>query len=230
VPSADPAKKAAAHVFVADLAAPHLNAEDAHHLERVLRLRPGERVTASDGVGGVVACRFVAGDELELDGVASHEARPEPLITIAFAVVKGDRPEWTVQKLTEVGADRIVPLLTARSVVRWDGDRADKNVERLNRVAQEAAMQSRRSWLPVVERLQSIDELDDGVALAQPGGDPPTLDRPLVAIGPEGGWAEREMSDRPTVGLGPTVLRAETAAIAAAVLLAGLRDRIVGNA
>jgi 16S rRNA (uracil1498-N3)-methyltransferase len=229
VPSADAGERAAAHVFVADMAAPQLNSEDAHHLQRVLRLRPGERVTASDGAGGVVACRFVAGGELELDGVASCEARPEPLITIAFAVVKGDRPEWTVQKLTEVGVDRIVPLSTARSVVRWDGARADKNVERLNRVAREAAMQSRRTWLPVVERLQSIDDWDGALALAQPGGEPPSLDRPSLAIGPEGGWAESELSDRPTVGLGVNVLRAETAAVAAAVLLIGLRQRIVGK-
>jgi 16S rRNA (uracil1498-N3)-methyltransferase len=228
VPSAE---RAAAHAFVADLAVPELNGDDLHHLERVLRLRPGERVTVSDGQGGLLACRFRAGATLEVDGDAVFEERPQPAITVGFAVVKGERPEWTVQKLTEVGVDRIVPLSTARSVVRWDGDRADRNVRRLNRAVREAAMQSRRRWLPVVEPLRPVDalvaELGDSVAFAHPGGSRPTLTRPSVVIGPEGGWTDEELAGRPTLGLGSTILRAETAAIAAAVLLGGLRQNLV---
>ncbi len=76
--------------------------------------------------------------------------RRRAALTVGFALVKGERPELIVQKLTELGIDRIVPFVAERSVVRWDGDRAAGHVERLRRVAREAAMQSRRCWLPEV--------------------------------------------------------------------------------
>ena len=224
---------AVAHVFVAelgDLGGIDLTDDDRHHLERVLRLRVGELVTASDGAGAWRQCRW-AGAGLEPDGEVEHEARADPAITVAFAVPKGDRPEWIVQKLTEVGVNHIQPLMTARSVVRWDGDRATKQVARLRRVAREAAMQSRQVWLPVVEAVAplpvALAAMGDLAALAHPGGDPPSLDRPTVMIGPEGGWTAGELDGRPLVGLGPTVLRAETAAVSVGILLAGLRAGIV---
>ena len=80
---------------------------------------------------------------------------------MAFAPVKGERPEWVVQKLTELGIDRIVPLRTERSVVRWTGERGQATVERLRRVAREAAAQCRRVWLP---------EVGDTAALRRAGG------------------------------------------------------------
>ena len=151
---------------------------------------------------------------------------------MAFAPTKGDRPEWVVQKLTELGVDRIVPLRTARSVVRWEGDRALRQVERLRRIAREASAQSRRVWLPEVTGVCVLGAVAEvaGAApvLADPGGGPPGLDRPVVAVGPEGGWDDDERSAATaTVGLGPTVLRAETAAVAAATLLCSLRCRVV---
>ena len=79
------------------------------------------------------------------------EEASEPGLTVAFAPTKGERPEWVVQKLTELGVDRIVPLISERSVVRWAGERGAGAVERLRRVAREAAAQSRRVWLPDVE-------------------------------------------------------------------------------
>ena len=156
-----------------------------------------------------------------------REERPAPEVTVAFAPVKGDRPEWVVQKLTELGVDRIVPLGTARGVVRWDGERAERSLERLRRVARAAAMQSRRTWLPEVTGLVPFADAVawEGAALAEPGGDPPTLASPVVLVGPEGGWAQDELAaEVPRVGLGPTILRAETAALAAGVLLCALRS------
>lgn len=159
-------------------------------------------------------------------------ARPAPAVTVAFAPTKGERPEWVVQKLTEVGVDRIVPLVTARSIVRWEGERAARSVARLRRVAREAAAQSRRLWLPEVGDVCRLGDLAVSVgapvSLAEPGGGAPSLARPAVAVGPEGGWeeAERRTFDRP-VGLGPTVLRAETAALVAGAALCGLRARMV---
>ncbi|MEY2420838.1 MAG: rRNA (uracil1498-N3)-methyltransferase [Acidimicrobiaceae bacterium] len=212
-------------MFVTDLDALELSEGDHHHLARVLRLRPGDELTASDGVGRWRRCRF--GTPLEPIGNIERDTVPTPEITVAFALVKGERPEWVVQKLTEVGVDRIVPFIAERSVVLWEGDKAVRNHTRLVTVAREAAMQSRRSWLPEVEPIAAFTDLASraGAALADRGGDAPTLRHPVVLIGPEGGWSDRERAtDLPTIGLGPTVLRAETAAIVAGSALAGLRS------
>jgi 16S rRNA (uracil1498-N3)-methyltransferase len=221
--SDSPLRSSAAHVIVASLEEPVLGAADAHHLARVLRLRPGEVVTATDGRGAWRVCRWT-GAGLETDGPVTVEAAPEPPLTIGFAPVKGDRPEWTVQKLTELGVDRIVPLRAARSVVRWDGERGAAAVERLRRVAREAAMQSRRCRLPEVTEVLTPADLPDA-ALAEPGGRPPTLARPTVLVGPEGGWTADELAAAAsTVALGDLILRSETAALAAAALLGALRN------
>ena len=218
-------RSSSAHVFVDDLDAPALSAADRHHLARVLRLQPGETVSASDGAGAWRRCEWTADGGLEPVGEVEHMARPQPPITVGVALLKGDRPEWVVQKLTELGVDPIIPLATARTVVRWEGERAARHVERLRRVAREAAMQSRRAWLPEVAEPAAVpDVVGPGVALAEPGGAPPSLERPTVLVGPEGGWDPQELDlGLPTVDLGPTVLRAETAAVAVAAVLAALR-------
>jgi 16S rRNA (uracil1498-N3)-methyltransferase len=224
--------EAKAHVFVASLAdgGLELTSDDHHHLARVLRLRGGEVVTASDGAGSWRPCAWRDGARRGLDptGPTVTEPAPVPPLTVAFAPTKGDRPEWVVQKLTELGVDRIVPLAADRSVVRWDGDRADRQIAKLTKVAREAAMQSRRVWLPSIEPVTTVTALSAGIALAHFDGAPPSLDHPAVAIGPEGGWSDDELAlDVAHVALGPTVLRAETAAVAAGTLLAALRAGLV---
>ena len=170
------------------------------------------------------------------DGSVQTEARTEPLLTVAFAPVKGERPEWVVQKLTELGIDRIVPLRTERSVVRWNGARGRSTVERLRRVARDAAAQSRRVWVPAVEETIDFEALsglgDPGdVVLAQLSGERPTAAHRVVAVGPEGGWSATELAaGLPTVGFGLSVLRAETAAVTAGALLASLRTGTVAQA
>jgi 16S rRNA (uracil1498-N3)-methyltransferase len=134
-------------VFVDDPSHPVLTGDDARHLLDVLRLRPGESVVA--GAGSWVPCRVAgptggrAPGELDAVLVADGElvtATPAvPAVTVAFVPAKGDRPEWVVQKLTELGVDRIVPVTSRRSVVRWDPDRAERAAARLRRVAREAA-------------------------------------------------------------------------------------------
>ena len=234
----DPA--GAAHVFVDDIDVPLLEPGDAHHLGRVLRLRAGERLTASDGRGRWRWCRWphaggtgpggVLIDLDEDDHKVVAEACPSPTLTVAFAPVKGDRSEWVVQKLTELGVDRIIPLITDRSIVRWEGDRADRQRKRLASVARETAMQSRRAWLPEVAMPVTFAAACGfrGACLADPGGGPPDLAHPTVLIGPEGGWspAERACGLR-ALGLGPTILRAETAALSVGVLLAALRSGLL---
>ena len=220
-----------AHVFVDDLETLELTDDDHHHVSRVLRLRPGDALTASDGLGGWRLCSL--GNGLQPAGAIQHDAGPSPEITVAFALVKGERPEWVVQKLTEVGVDRIVPFVAERSVVRWDEDKAARSHTRLLVVAREAGMQSRRTWLPVVEPVATFDGIADrvGAALAERGGRPPTLAHPMILVGPEGGWSDRERAAvAPAIGLGPTVLRAETAAIVAGAALCGLRSALFESA
>ena len=218
-----------AHAFVADVTAPALTSDDAHHLGRVLRLRAGETVSVSDGQGRWRLCDWT-GSALAPVGEVGTAARPEPAITIAFAPVKGDRPEWVVQKLTELGVDRIVPLATARAVVRWDDDKAARQHERLGMVAREAAMQSRQVWLPEIAPVTGFAAALGwaGAALAEPGGSPPGLEHPVVLIGPEGGWSEAERaSGLPSVGLADGILRSETAALTAGVILTALRATLI---
>jgi 16S rRNA (uracil1498-N3)-methyltransferase len=224
---------AAAQVFVADPAHPVLTEGDLHHLAKVLRLRRGEVVVAGDGRGAWCLCRFAgAGADpalaLEPDAEVRREPPEEHPVTVAFAPAKGDRPEWVVQKLTELGVDRLVVLAADRSVVRWEGPRAERSVSRLERVAAEAAAQSRRVFLPEVLGPQTLRQLAAdaaGVALAERGGGPAPPGLSLLAVGPEGGWSDAERAvGLDTVGLGEHVLRAETAAVAAGVVLGAGRS------
>jgi 16S rRNA (uracil1498-N3)-methyltransferase len=219
-----------AHAFVDDPEAPALSDEDRHHLERVLRVRPGEEVTVSDGAGRRRRCRLGAGGALEPVGDVEVVPRPAPAVAVAFALTKGARPELAVQKLTELGVDRIVPFVAERSVARWEGERAVRHVARLRRVAREAGVQARLAHLPSVAELTGFPSVAGlpGAARCDHGGEPPDLRFPTLLVGPEGGWADAEREiPLPTVALGPTILRAETAAIAAGALLTALRAGVV---
>ncbi|MBV9951972.1 MAG: 16S rRNA (uracil(1498)-N(3))-methyltransferase [Acidimicrobiia bacterium] len=222
--SAGPSGREGPHAFVTDLEHPELTTEDEHHLGRVLRLRPGDPLTLSDGRGAWRAARF--GSPPEIDGEVVEVPAPSPPITIAFALVKGERPEWTVQKLTELGVDVIRPFIASRSVVRWTDEKMERSTERWRHIAREASMQSRRCRLPEVHppcTFAAVAALD-GAALAERDGAPLDLAHPVVLVGPEGGWADEERAlSLPEVRLGPQVLRAETAAIAAGALLAAQR-------
>ncbi len=216
-------RRAAAHVVVDDVVAPVLDERSAHHVFGVLRVRDGEVVTVTDGVGGWRACRAVGG-ALEPDAEPARDPRPDPPIELFVAIPKHDRPDWVVQKATELGVDRVVFLHAERSVVRWEGARAHRRLEKLRIVATEAAMQSRRVWIPVVEGPRKAADLltstPGGIAIAEPGGREVTTTDRRLAIGPEGGWSPAELAlaaDR--VDLGPHVLRVETAALAACVRL-----------
>lgn len=217
---------ASAHVFVADLDVPVLDGRDRHHLERVLRLRSGEAITVSDGRGRWRPARF--GPAIEPDGEIVSEPEPEPRLTVGFALVKGERPEWIVQKLTELGVDEIALLAAERCVVHWDDAQWTRHLGRLERIATEAAMQSRRTRLAQV-RHGALEELAarQGVALADPSGGPMSSTTTTVLVGPEGGWTDRERSLGATVRISGQILRTETAAVTAGALLTALRDGFV---
>lgn len=266
-------RRPAAHVLVDDVAAPAVEVGEAdyHHLARVLRLRPGEFVSASDGAGWSRLCVWTGAGRLEAAGDAVFEPKPEPEVTVGFALTKGSHPEWAVQKLTEAGVDRVVLMTSAHCVIRWAPAEVPRRLGRLREVARQAAMQSRRSWLPRVEGLFAFSELVGAgaarelpggtrgggvgpppagagpsrslgsppgcslappatVALAVPKGSPLSLATPTVLVGPEGGWAGEELDAVPIhVALGPHVLRAETAALAAGLLLVALRAHLVAE-
>ncbi len=217
-------RHSAAHVFVDQLDSPALGDDDQHHLGRVLRLRDGESVTASNGRGQWRACEWRDG-ALEVAGEVVVSAAPSVRCAVAFTPVKGDRNEWAVQKLTEIGIDEVIILApTQHSVVRWSD--ADKQLRKLRVVAREAAMQSRRVWLPNIVGLAALHEVcaGDGAAVADPNGVALHAGVSLVVVGPEGGFAEEELpAGVPRVQLGDTILRAETATLVAATLLVARR-------
>ena len=215
-----------AHVFVDNLAVPHLRPDDEHHLVKVLRVRDTDSVSVSDGLGGWLLASLTRSGELVGQTDVVHEPAPTYPIGVAFAPVKGEKPEVIVQKLTELGVDDIVPLTATRyAVVRWDESRADRQHPRLVKVAREAAMQSRRVWLPRVRVGATLEAvIGEGAAFAEPGGQEVTVEQRLIVIGPEGGYAPEELALSPDrVSLGESILRAETAAIVAGTLMAKCR-------
>jgi 16S rRNA (uracil1498-N3)-methyltransferase len=239
-PVAQPARvDATAHVFAERLDDRiTIEGDDGHHLQRARRVRAGETVTVADGHGRWRAYTVVAsaGGEVQLDALTllAHEPPLAPRLTVACSLTKGQKPELAVQKLTELGVDRIMVVEAARSVVHWDDDKVSAAFSRLERVAREAAMQSRRAWIPVVDGPVSPVELAGfpGLVVGAPDGvaadrlPPPPGGEWVVAIGPEGGFDAEELRTfgaAPRLAIGPFVLRAETAAIASAAALAGRR-------
>jgi 16S rRNA (uracil1498-N3)-methyltransferase len=207
---------AAAHIVVDDIDTVAVDEAELHHVFRVLRTRDGELVTVTDGAGRWRQCVARSG-AIVPDGEVVTDLRQSTL-TIACAIPKRDRPEWIVQKLAELGVGRIVVLHTARSVVRWDDGRAGRHLDKLRKVAREALQQSRGVWLPQVDGPLDATEVLPLAVAAEPGGRPIGPDDPVIAIGPEGGWTDDELAlARDRVSLGDTILRVETAALAAAV-------------
>ncbi|MCO5313100.1 MAG: 16S rRNA (uracil(1498)-N(3))-methyltransferase [Microthrixaceae bacterium] len=232
--AASPTHRDGPMLFVESIDHPVCDPDDYHHVSRVLRVPDGSPIVVCDGAGRWRRATF--GPEPTGAGVVYRSPRRSPAIAVAFALIKGDRPELIVQKLTELGVDLILPLDCDHGVVKWKGERAAKQIRRFERIAREAAMQCRRTHLPEIAAVRSFDDLlrdypgtircDSGGVVAsaawqQAAGSTPVV----VAVGPEGGWSERERSLGATVmGLGDHILRAETAAITAGALLAALRS------
>jgi len=215
--------------------------DEHHYLARVRRARPGEPVELVDGAG-----RRAAATILRITGgeTALHAGPPEaiaarpPLVRALVPLIKGDRMDACIEKLVEVGADAIVVWPAARSVARLDDARRDARLAKYRAIAQAAARQSGRAQVPDVA---SADSLAAALA-ALPHGQrlvlDPTSDTPLAAAlatsapsdvtvisGPEGGLAPGELDQLTSftpLGLGPRVLRAETAPMIAVALIRAL--------
>jgi len=205
----------------------------AHHLERVLRAEPGQLYELSDGSSVRLAKIESTGrDRVEFRLLESIPVRVSSLqTTLLLAVVKFDAFEWAIEKATELGVDRIVPVAAARSekgLVAAAGKRA----ERWKKIVFEASQQSRRVALPTIEDLAqpgaAFGRRGTGLGLMlseRPQARPlrrvlqdESRDRVALAIGPEGGWTEEEQAAALTAGfrdasLGSLILRTETAVV-----------------
>ena len=211
-----------------------------HQLRTVLRLERGSVITLLDGSGAAYPTRIESLDAGEATGrvVAKQAVRSEPgvVLTLYQCVLKRERFEWMLQKGTELGVSRFVPVISSRTVVR-PAARLLSKYDRWGAIVREAAEQSRRGRLPTIEGPLLWDEaLEQGAGLRllaweEAGGDSAGL-YPRIAgarevsllVGPEGGISQEEATAAAEQGwlpisLGPRVLRAETAAVAAATIV-----------
>jgi 16S rRNA (uracil1498-N3)-methyltransferase len=228
-----------------DEATATISGAQAEHMARVLRAQPG--MEADVVAGGHVFHAQVAAvspAEVRFNLIAEIQADPALPVTLVLAVYKFDRMEWAIEKATELGVAAIAPII-ARRTEKHLAAAANKRVERWRRIVHEAAQQSRRSDVPLIhepaplaslvraasqstrivlaeqERTTTLRHAIEEAAAATEN-EMPTLE---IAIGPEGGWAPEEealfdANGWRAVSLGPRILRAETAAIAALAVVA----------
>lgn len=210
-----------------------LEGDEARHLARVLRAAVGDEVTVFDGRGGAWTARVarIGRDAVALDVGAALPAAAAPprTLTLAVALPKGDRQKWMVEKLTELGVARLLPLVTVRGVA----EATDAARARLERGVIEACKQCGRDTLMEIGAAVTLDTLAASAPTARrligvPGAAPldagATGADVLAAVGPEGGFTPEEVAAAVRggflpVAVGPHVLRVETAAIAVAAKL-----------
>lgn len=213
-----------------------IGGEDAKHISLSLRAREGEKVTACDGDGTDYDCEIsdITKSEVTLAILESKasETEPDVSVTLYQSLVKSDKFDFIVQKCTELGVSRIVPVVTERCISRPDDASLAKKVSRWNKIAKEAAMQSGRGRIPVVENAVSfekavleIKETDFGFLCYEAQPHEPVnelyakcknVKSAAFLVGPEGGISEKEVESARKAGLyiaslGPRILRAETA-------------------
>jgi 16S rRNA (uracil1498-N3)-methyltransferase len=222
-----------------------LDRELSHRLRHVLRLRRGDHVVLVDGRGGEyeAVLEDVGSSTVRVTVVARREGLPEPQARVVLyqSIIKGDRFDWVLEKGTEIGVAKFVPLVSHRGVVRPRTGRVERR-ERWRRIVTEAAEQCGRSHVPELAPpmlLRAALESSEGLRLLPWEGERQTMLRqalqqavgkgkkaPVISIfvGPEGGFARQEV-DRAvdlgvrTVSLGPRILRSETAGIVAAAAI-----------
>jgi 16S rRNA (uracil1498-N3)-methyltransferase len=233
-----------------DEATATITGAQAEHMARVLRAQPGlEADVVAGGHVFHAEVAAVSSEEIRFNLIAEVQADPALPVTLVVSVYKFDRMEWAIEKATELGVAAIAPVI-ARRTEKHLAQAAEKRAERWRRIAHEAAQQSRRSDVPLIhtpapiaERIRAAsvsprpasayivlaeqertttlrNALDEAIVLAQ--AEMPTLE---IAIGPEGGWAPDEEALFDANGwraasLGPRILRAETAALAALAVIA----------
>lgn len=212
--------------------------EQVHQLKKVLRVRAGEQFEVVDDASQLAIVEVTELDPFEVKVVELLEQKVElPVsVTIAVGLSKGDKLDWIVQKATELGVSEIIPLSLTRNVVKWTGDKADKKIERLQKIAEEASEQSHRLKVPRVTSVMTLKELvnytsdfeqkliayeesakvGESLQLVKSLQSLQENERVIFVFGPEGGIEEQEVALLEESGyipcsLGPRILRAETA-------------------
>lgn len=212
-----------------------LTGEHARHLAQVLRARVGQQFEISTGSEirlGEITSIGPERVEFSLGDIVSQSA--QSIVIVALSIFKFDRMEWAIEKCTELGVARVVPVIAARSESHL-ASAALKRVERWKRIAQAASEQSRRVSTPEISQPIMVKELigsfsDCRIVLSEIENEvmlkdaiPPDTSSLTLAFGPEGGWKQEELDAFFSAGwtaasMGPTILRAETAAIAAVAI------------
>lgn len=221
----------------------HITGDDAHHISRVLRLRKGDPLVVCDGNGTDYSAAIldISPQEIRLaiTGAAPTLSEPGLKVTLYQGMPKGDKMDWIIQKTVELGVSHIVPVITERSIARPDSAKAAKKQERWQKIAAEAAGQSGRGVIPVVEAPVSWKQMCDRVSPEETvvfyeGGGAPLSSlvgrdktELAVIIGPEGGFSAEEITALTEMGvktatLGPRILRCETAPLAALSIIMSL--------
>jgi len=216
-----------------------LGRDEARHLQTVLRVKPGERVTLFDGQGhtrqAVITSAEKRGLSLETEKPPQSHPRPACAVTLFACVSKGKRMDWTVEKAVELGVTRIVPVISDRTIVRLDADDGDAKTDRWLRVAEEAARQCGAAWLPEIAHPVPFKDCLAVVRQTAPvyvAALTPTAEPLRVAlaahpepppqagwfVGPEGDFTSAELdallgAGAVPVSLGQQILRAETACL-----------------
>lgn len=219
-----------------------LDRDTSDHLRRVLRLSDGAALVVSDGHGRLAAAELLGSDAVVRRAPVDVPAE-STTIRVLQAVPKGRRFDEVVRVLTEVGVERVTAVAADRSVTRLEPAKAERALARWRSVARAAAEQSRRPWLPTIEGPIVVDDLVDagdlagvvahvGAAVALTEGLRACTGTELcVAIGPEGGWSDREVAVWRAAGLQPvhlgrTVVRTEHAATVATAVCAAHLGRL----
>jgi 16S rRNA (uracil1498-N3)-methyltransferase len=215
-----------------------LSEEEVHHVQKVLRGRPGVRVEVVDGAGRLFVAELLGGSEATILEERPTTGGDEGEVVLYQAVPKGRHMDLVVEKATELGVSRIVPLCTERSVVRLS--EGDGKARRWRRVAEAAARQSLRLRIPEVSEIVSFSEGahkagETGVLLHNEAELPPLEDvvpGPVVGlfVGPEGGFGDGELAIAREAGLslaslGPYRLRTETAGMVAVARACAVVER-----
>lgn len=218
-----------------------ITGEDAIHITKALRMSVGEVITLCDKQRREHLCRIerISPEGVLVRTVSEQDCQNEPNIevTLFAALTKGDKMETVIQKSVELGVTRIVPTLTERCVSRPDAKAAQKKQQRYQKIAAQAAMQSRRAIIPEVTEMtelkaaaEKLSEYDTVILFYEGGGQPirelllPSAKKAAVFTGPEGGFEEREVALLQANGakiatLGKRILRAETAPLAALAVI-----------
>ncbi|MCO5178007.1 MAG: 16S rRNA (uracil(1498)-N(3))-methyltransferase [Thermomicrobiales bacterium] len=215
-----------------------LSSEQGRQARSVLRLRVGDPLEICDGAGRVADGRISSVERsevtVEIESLRDEVSRPPIHLTVGLALLRGERFDLAVQKLTEVGVSSIIPLAAQHCVVSYAVDRDwERRAARLRRIAIEATEQSERTMVPHIDRPVSIEDmladrteksvfalLERSAEVSTPIADVAFAERTTILIGPEGGWSDAEQmllrARAQPVTLGAFILRSETAAIVAA--------------